>query len=146
MTRIFFLSQLSPILELFPFDEITLKSHNYICIVVTVMDKQCWSQAVLESGSWGNSVLQTPALVETAWAIFTRFHMGPSFRRVLTIYLNDSNSLNKMAAMLVYDKSTEKSSSPELRKLWGWILIYSIGDSKSTKFIQMMYKGWPLMF
>ena len=24
---------------------------------------QCWSQAVLESGSWGHSVLQTPALV-----------------------------------------------------------------------------------
>ena len=28
------------------------------------MDKQCWSQTVLESGSWGHSVLQTPALVK----------------------------------------------------------------------------------
>ena len=27
------------------------------------MGKQYWSQAVLESGSWGHSVLQTPALV-----------------------------------------------------------------------------------
>ena len=27
------------------------------------MGKQCWSQAVLELGSWGHSVLQTPALV-----------------------------------------------------------------------------------
>ena len=27
------------------------------------MGKQCRSQAVLESGSWGHSVLQTPALV-----------------------------------------------------------------------------------
>ena len=27
------------------------------------MGKQCWSQTVLESGSWGHSVLQTPALV-----------------------------------------------------------------------------------
>ena len=61
MTCIFFLSQSSPILELFPFDKITLKS--YICTVVTVMAKQCWSQTVLESGSWGHSVLQTPALV-----------------------------------------------------------------------------------
>ena len=61
MLRIFFLSQSSPILELFPFDKITLKS--YICTVVTVMAKQCWSQTVLESGSWGHSVLQTPALV-----------------------------------------------------------------------------------
>ena len=62
MIRIFFLSLSSPILELFPFDKITLKS--YICTVVTVMAKQCWSQTVLESGSWGHSVLQTPALVE----------------------------------------------------------------------------------
>ena len=61
MIRIFFLSQSSPILELFPFDKITLKS--YICTVVTVMAKQCWSQTLLESGSWGHSVLQTPALV-----------------------------------------------------------------------------------
>ena len=28
------------------------------------MAKQCWSQTVLESGSWGHSVLQTPALVK----------------------------------------------------------------------------------
>ena len=28
------------------------------------MGKQCWSQAVLESGSSGHSVLQTPALVQ----------------------------------------------------------------------------------
>ena len=63
MIRIFFLSQSSPILELFPFDKITLKS--YICTVVTVMAKQCWSQTVLESGTWGHSVLQTPALVKT---------------------------------------------------------------------------------
>ena len=64
MIRIFFLSQSSPILELpvFPFDKITLKS--YICTVVTVMAKQCWSQTVLESGSWGHSVLQTLALVD----------------------------------------------------------------------------------
>ena len=61
MIRIFFLSQSSPILELFPFDKITLKS--YICTVVTIMAKQCWSRTVLESGSWGHSVLQTPALV-----------------------------------------------------------------------------------
>ena len=61
VTHVFFLSELSHILELFPFYKITLKSH--ICIVVTIMGKQCWSQAVLESGSWGHSVLQTPALV-----------------------------------------------------------------------------------
>ena len=79
MIRIFFLSQLSPILELFPFDKITLKS--YICTVVTVMAKQCWSQTVLESGSWGHSVLQTPALVlfiscESVYDCFSCFSEG----------------------------------------------------------------------
>ena len=72
MIRIF-LSQSSPILELFPFDKITLKS--YICTVVTVMAKQCWSQTVLESGSWGHSVLQTPALVTKWILIFSCFSM-----------------------------------------------------------------------
>ena len=33
------------------------------------MGKQCLSQAVLESGSWGHSVLQTPALVVSKFYI-----------------------------------------------------------------------------
>ena len=45
----------------------------YICTAVTVMGKQCWSQAVLESGSWGHSVLQTPALVWTKILVATDF-------------------------------------------------------------------------
>ena len=39
-----------------------------------------------------------------------------------------------------------KKSSPEPRKLWSWILVYSIGDSRSTKFVQVMVVGWPLTF
>ena len=41
--------------------------------------------------------------------------MGPSVERVLTISLNRSTPLNKMAAMPIYGKNTEKSSSPEPR-------------------------------
>ena len=44
---------------------------SYICTVITVMGKQCWSQAVLESGSWGHSVLQTPALVTFISPLFS---------------------------------------------------------------------------
>ena len=43
---------------------------------------------------------------ETAWAIFTRFHMGPSVEKVLTICSNGSVQLNKMATMPIYGKST----------------------------------------
>ena len=39
-----------------------------------------------------------------------------------------------------------EKSPPEPRKLWSWILVLSIGDSRSTKFIQMMILAWPLMF
>ena len=41
-----------------------------------------------------------------------------------------------------------KYSSPDLRKLYGWILVYNIGDSKSTKFVQIMIHvlGSPLTF
>ena len=80
MISIFFLSQSSPILELFPFDKITLKS--YICTVVTVMAKQCWSQTVLESGSWGHSVLQTPALVKNLF-----FASSPEPKRPIDLKL-----------------------------------------------------------
>ena len=39
----------------------------------------------------------------------------------------------------------KKSPTPEPRKLWGWILVYSIADSRTTTFIQMMTLGdiWP---
>ena len=74
---------------------------------------------------------------ETSWTFFIRFHMWPSVERMLTVWSNGFTPLNKMAVM---------PSSPELRKLWGWILEYSIGDSKSTKFVQMMILGWPLTF
>ena len=72
-------------------------------------------------------------------AIFTRFYIGTSVERVLTICSNGSIKALKIS-------SPEKSSSQEPRKFWGWMLIYSIGDSRSTKFVQMMVIGWSLIF
>ena len=43
-------------------------------------------------------------------------------------------------------KTLKKSFSPVLRKLRGWILVYRIGDSRSTKFVQIIRLGWPLTF
>ena len=40
-----------------------------------IMGKQCWNQAVLESGSWGHSVLQTPALVFLFFFFFFFFFL-----------------------------------------------------------------------
>ena len=72
--------------------------------------------------------------------------MGPSVQGLLTICSNGSAPLNKMTAMSIFDKNALKSSSPVLRMLWGWILVYSIGASKSTKFVKMMRLVWPLTF
>ena len=100
MIRIFFLSQSSPILELFPFDKITLKS--YICTVVTVMAKQCWSQTVLESGSWGHSVLQTPALVlnmisAQSASSFIKSDLQIQLRPVLTLMATPPTGLSVLS-------------------------------------------------
>ena len=47
-----------------------------------------------------------------------------------------SSTFSKMDAMPIYDKkNTSNSPSLEPRKLCDWILEYSIGDSRSTKFI-----------
>ena len=46
----------------------------------------------------------------------------------------------------VYGKNKLKYPSPEPRKFWGWILVYSIENSTSTKFVQMMIIGWSLIF
>ena len=56
---------------------------------------------------------------ETARAIFTIYHMGPSGERVLMICSNGSEPLNKMAAMLiyVYGKNILIFSSPASKKL-----------------------------
>ena len=91
---------------------------------------------------------------ETAWQSFTRFHTGPSDQGVLSICSNGFASLNKMAAITIYgkkrktnkQKKTLKSSSPEPRKLQGWILLQSIGNSRSCKFVQMMTQGWHFFF
>ena len=51
--------------------------------------------------------------------------------------------IGKMAAMSLYGKNITRSSSPEQRKLWGWILVYSIDDSMSTKFVQIYFDCLP---
>ena len=64
-------------------------------------------------------------------AIFTRLHMVPSVERVLPICSNGFAPLNKMATMPIYGKN---------------ILLYSLQDSSSTKFDQIMTVSSPLIF
>ena len=56
---------------------------------------------------------------------------------------NGPGHLTKMAAMAIYGKNLKKSSSPEPRGQWPWILVCLIGCLSTTKFAQMMTLGWP---
>ena len=81
---------------------------------------------------------------ETHGQIFFKFHVEPSVTGGLKICSDGHSPLSKMAAMPMYGKHTWKSSSPEPRKLYSWILVYGIVYSRSTKFVQMMLIDWPL--
>ena len=59
---------------------------------------------------------------------------------------NYCGHMTKMSAMLIYGKNFEKSSSLEHIGRCCWNLVYSIGHSCTTKFVQMMTIGWPLTF
>ena len=60
-----------------------------ICTVVTIIGKQCWSQAVLELGSWGHSVLQTPALVRIRFFNEVTYHIYLNYSGILIPYFLD---------------------------------------------------------
>ena len=54
--------------------------------------------------------------------------------------------MTKMASKSIYGKNLQKSPSSEPRDWWPWNLVYSIGHSSTTKFVQMMTLGWPWPF
>ena len=52
----------------------------------------------------------------------------------------------KMPTVPIYGKTHKTCSSPQIRQLWSWIIVYTIGDSMSTKRVQMIIVGWLLTF
>ena len=56
-----------------------------------------------------------------------------------------SRNLQTSSSIPIYRK-TLKRLFPILRKVLGWFSLYSIGHSRSTKFVKMMRLGWPLFF
>ena len=51
-----------------------------------------------------------------------------------------------MAAMPIYGITLENFLLQNQKSFKGWILVYSIEDSRSIKFVQMMLIGWHLTF
>ena len=80
---------------------------------------------------------------ETTGPIKVKFHMGLLWDGGTKICSNGPGHLTKMAAMAIYAKNLKKSSSPEPKGQWPWILVCIIGCSSTTKFAQMVILGWP---
>ena len=50
---------------------------------------------------------------ETAWPIKAKFYVKPPLEGGLNVYINGPGHMTKMAAMPIYGKNLNKSSSPE---------------------------------
>ena len=84
---------------------------------------------------------------ETTGPIEAKFLMESSRDGGTKIYSNGPGHMTKMAAMLIYGKNLNKSSTPEPKGRWPWNMVCSMGCSSTTKFVQMMTLGfpWPIL-
>ena len=78
---------------------------------------------------------------ESARAIFIKFKSGNYVERILIICSNGFAPLNKMTAMPIYGKTLKNFllQNQECFEAESWHIEY--GDSRSTKFVQMMVVG-----
>ena len=81
---------------------------------------------------------------ETTWPIEAKFHMESLWDGGMKVCSNSPGHMIKMAAIPIYGKNLQESSSPEPKGRWPWNLVCSIGCLSTTKFIQMMTLGCPL--
>ena len=82
--------------------------------------------------------------LETARPIDDKFHVDHPWDGGMKICSNGPGHMTKMAAMPIYGKNI-KNSYLEPKGRWPWKLICSIKYSSTTKFVQMMPLGWPIL-
>ena len=70
-------------------------------------------------------------------------HMEPPWVRRKKVCSNGHGHMTKMVTMLITGNNLQKSSFPEPNDRDHWNLVYTIGHSSSTKFVQMKTPGWP---
>ena len=61
----------------------------------------------------------------------------------MKIYTNELGHMTNMAAMPIYGKNLNKSSSPEPIDRWPWNFVCSIVYASTTKAVQIITLGWP---
>ena len=71
-----------------------------------------------------------------------KFHMAPPWDEWIKLCSNVPGHMTKMASRPVYSKNLQKSPTLQPRGWWPWNLVYSIGYSNITRFVQIMTLGW----
>ena len=61
----------------------------------------------------------------------------------MKIYTNELGHMTNMAAMPIYGKNLNKSSSPEPIDRWPWNFVCSIVYASTTKVVQIITLVWP---
>ena len=81
--------------------------------------------------------------LETSRLIEAKFHLTPQWDRGTKIYINGPGHLANITVMPIYGKNLKRSSSLEPKGWWPWKLVYSIGYSSTTMYVQLKTLGWP---
>ena len=87
------------------------------------MAKQCWSQIVLESGSWGHSVLQTPALV--IFGFFVENHLVANTKSSFYDLQFESYNLCRQQA-LFFSLFLDKSLTSKQKIQFPWLKFWEL--------------------
>ena len=82
-------------------------------------------------------------LAETVGRFGTKIHMKAWGRIGMKIYTNELGHMTNMAAMPIYGKNLNKSSSREPIDRWPWSFVCSIVYASTTKVVQIITLGWP---
>ena len=77
--------------------------------------------------------------LETARLNEAKFHVDPPWGGGTKVCSNGPGHMTKMAAMPLYGKNLNKSSSLEPKCQWPWKLVCNIGYSSTLSF----FKWWP---
>ena len=111
------------------------------------MLKKSFSENVLKTNGW-NLHITCLKSCNLLWNGLTNFHQISHQRDIVQMVSNHGTRWLPCPYMLKKKKKKNilKYLLQNQENFWDWILVYSTGDSRSSKFVQMMKLGWPLTF
>ena len=132
------------------------RSNGYLEVIILALDVFlahlswrliCWAYRIgRPPSSSSSSTLFKHLLLRNHWANQSQISYGASMGWGNESLLKWSWWHDKMAAMAICGKNLKKSSSPEPKGQWPWILVCILGCLSTTKFAQIMTLGWTWLY